>query len=431
MTRELLAVLAEGLVASSAAIVFVLLLRGAWQRRFGAAALPLLWALVPASLLAVALPARIEPVSVEPVRFAASSATVADAAAPVTDLPAAAGDWLIALWLFGSAVSGIHFLRLQRRFRHRLGPMRDRGDGVRVAAASALSPAVLGLLRPRIVVPADFERRFDSEQQALILAHERSHLRRGDLFANAAATVLRTVYWFNPLIHFAATRMRHDHELASDAEVLRLHPHARRRYAETLLNAQLAVPGLPVGCLWQSSHPLKERIIMLKHPAPSRFNRRASLAMGLGLSLAVSALAWAAQPPRLATAEGSTSAAPATAQGDTDASYRSLAPPRYPKAALESRQGGRLLLDVTISAEGEPVDVTVAHTDQPGVFDAAAIAAVRGWRFNPATRDGKAVGSRVQVPICFALDEIQTDCPGPDAALDGIHIRQPAADPAA
>jgi len=432
MMRELLWLLAEGLVASSAAIMIVLLLRGAWRRAFGAASLPLLWALVPASLLAVALPAPVEPIAAEPVRFAASSTTSVDSAAPRVDVSAAAQDWLLALWLLGSAASGIHFLRLQRRFRQRLGPTRDRGDGVRIAAATDLGPAVLGLLRPRIVVPADFERRFDREQQALILAHERSHLRRGDLFANAAATALRTIYWFNPLIHLAATRMRHDHELASDAEVLRRHPQARRRYAETLLNAQLAVPGLPVGCLWQSSHPLKERITMLKQTPYPRYRIIAGLVTGLALTLGVSALAWSVQPARHSEGEKSAEPVPrliTPGTADSGPTYNALKPPRYPKEAIEAAQSGRLVLEVDIDAEGRPTDVSVASSTNPGVFDATAIAAVKGWKFNPAVKDGKPVASRVQVPVCFSLTD-ESDCPAPAAALDGIYIRQPDSPPA-
>lgn len=262
MTGELLSFLVEGLLASSVAALLVLALRCHWAHWFGAAQLRLLWILLPAALLAVALPAPERDIGGggSYIQFVLSPAAT-------PNLPAAASasgtSWreiAVGAWLLGSLATGFFFARQQRRFYQQAGSMRDRGDGIFIAQSSTVGPAVLGLLRPRIVLPADFSERFSTEQQALILAHERSHLRGGDLFANALATLLRSIYWFNPLMHVAARRMRHDHELASDAEVLRGHPNARRRYADTLLNAQLAVPGLPVGCLWQSSHPLKEKI---------------------------------------------------------------------------------------------------------------------------------------------------------------------------
>ena len=318
MSAELLTLLFEGLCASTAAIVLVLLLRRPWRAGFGAGSGPLLWAIVPLALLAVLLPA--------PVQVLPAQAFVAEAASIAPSLPAspAAIDYAhvrtlgLLLWAAGSIISAVFFVLQQRRFRRDLGALRDAGDGVRFASSTALGPAVIGLLRPRIVLPADFHDRYTPDQQALILTHERSHLQRGDLFANALATALRAIYWFNPLVHHAAGRMRHDHELASDAAVLRQHPHARRRYADALLNTQLAVPGLPVGCMWQSSHPLKERIMMIQHPVPQRWRRLAGSALGLSLSIGVACAAWAAQPARIQLAAG---AVAGTATSNTTATH--------------------------------------------------------------------------------------------------------------
>lgn len=425
MAAELLAMLVEGLAASSMAILLVLALRAPWRRAFGAALLPLLWLLVPAALLAMALPAPVERIVEAPAQLAAvGGAAVATASVEAT-IARDASMPLLALWLLGSLACAAHFIGQQRRFRRLLGPLRERADGHCAASSSVVGPAVLGLLRPRIVLPADFEQRFDAEQQALILAHEHSHLRRGDLVASAIATALRCVYWFNPLVHLGAARLRQDHELAADAEVLQRHPHARRRYADTLLNVQLAVPGLPVGCLWQSSHPLKERILMLKQPAVPRFNPLTGAVVGIALAVGISALAWAGQPARPAAAS-EPDAATARADGNVDpVSYRRIARPKYPQAAVDAGQSGKVLLEVLVGVDGSPLEIQVAEASAPGVFDEAAIASVRNWQFNPAVKDGKAVESRVLVPICYATEETSNDCPGPDAvdALDGIYTR--------
>src|SRR4029077_12446784 len=154
-------------------------------------------------------------------------------------------------------------------------------------------PALVGAIRPRIVLPADFEQRYDGRERELILAHERTHRARGDAQANALAALLRCVFWFNPLVYFAASRFRFDQELACDAAVISRFPEARRSYADAMLKTQLAVLGLPVGCHWQSSHPLKERIAMLKKPLPGR--TRAALGAGIAVALTISGTysAWA------------------------------------------------------------------------------------------------------------------------------------------
>jgi beta-lactamase regulating signal transducer with metallopeptidase domain len=111
---------------------------------------------------------------------------------------------------------------------------------LRQADAVAGLPAAIGLLRPIIVVPSDFEQRYSDEQQALMRTHEREHIARGDLALNAIVALLRCVYWFNPLLHYAVRHYRHDQELSCDQRVIRRHPQARRAYGEAMLKTLLA-----------------------------------------------------------------------------------------------------------------------------------------------------------------------------------------------
>lgn len=429
MNPEVLSFLLEGLVASSAACLVVLLVRQPWRRVFGSSSVPLLWALIPAALLAVALPAPVDAPMV--LQWAGTtSQNLPPLQVIAGDAYAAGSRWqlLSVLWLLGALLSAVHFALQQRRFLAKLGRLQAVGDGVLLGSSPEHGPAVVGLLRPRIILPSDFETRFGPVERKLILAHERSHLRRGDIVANALATLLRTLYWFNPLMHVAAARMRHDHELASDADVIAQYPHARRRYADTLLNAQLAVPGLPVGCLWQSSHPLKERITMLNRLSSSQ--RKGGAALAVFALLSLSALAWAAQPQSAAADSRADELSHPTSDANTpskpspEVSYARLKPPRYPAEAIESGQSGSVLLKVLVGSDGTPQQVEVEAATNPGVFDAAAIAAVENWKFNPANREGSAVESWVRVPICFSLDE-QSSCEKWPDALDGIWTMKP------
>jgi TonB family protein len=156
-------------------------------------------------------------------------------------------------------------------------------------------PAVVGVLAPRIVLPRDFERRYGPEQRALMLAHEHAHRERGDTAWNALAALLQGLFWFNPLFHFAASRFRHDQELACDERVLAACPGSRRTYGEAMLATQLAAQPSPLGCHWGITHPLKERIEMLKRPLPNRTLRRAGLTLIAAFILGAGFAAWAAQ----------------------------------------------------------------------------------------------------------------------------------------
>jgi beta-lactamase regulating signal transducer with metallopeptidase domain len=138
-----------------------------------------------------------------------------------------------------------------------------------------------------------------------------AHLRRGDIHAQLLATGLRCLFWFNPLLHYAARMFRFDQELACDATVLAAFPRGRGRYGSAMLKTQLAGFGLPVGCHWQSSHPLKERIEMLKQPLPARMRKRTGAAMVAVLMCAGTWAAWAAQPAQPAQAARAPQAAKA------------------------------------------------------------------------------------------------------------------------
>jgi bla regulator protein BlaR1 len=105
------------------------------------------------------------------------------------------------------------------------------------------SPAVTGLLRPLLLLPAGFPRGFSDAEARLILLHEFTHVKRRDLPVNWLVCVLHSMHWFNPLLWFAFARMREDRELACDAQVLSLGKTDRRAdYGHALLKLQLCAP---------------------------------------------------------------------------------------------------------------------------------------------------------------------------------------------
>ena len=297
MANEMLDILLRLACASTLAVFAALLLRVPLRERFGAHVAYLIWMLVPVSMVVALLPAptivgppELLPAPLTPLGPALVSASMA------TSSPIDFSSWALAGWLIGAALCGVALVSQQRRFVRRLGKLVAAGERVWRANGIASCPALVGAWQPRIVVPADFESRYNDTERALILAHERMHAARGDAQVNLLVAALRCLFWFNPLLHFAASRFRFDQELACDAAVITRFPEARRSYADAMLKTQLADVGLPVGCHWQSSHPLKERIFMLKKTLPSRPRRLAGMTLALVLVTAGAAAGWAAQP---------------------------------------------------------------------------------------------------------------------------------------
>jgi bla regulator protein BlaR1 len=297
MIVELFRALAEATIAFTLAVAIVLSVRRPLLARLGASVVYAAWLLVPVALLAVLLPAP-EGVAermmtligeTQPVPIAIDT-TITPALTPL--------HMLLGGWALGACVMLVMLWRQQLAFRHAIRGAHHRADGLHESPTTAGLPAVIGLLRPRIVVPVDFDARYDEAERELILCHEHIHIRRLDLPANAAVALLRAVFWFNPLAHFAAARFRRDQELACDEQVIARHPHQRRAYANAMLKTHIAGTPLPAGCHWQDSTPLKERIAMLKLHAPGPGRTLLGAILLAALSLSGGYATWAAQPPR-------------------------------------------------------------------------------------------------------------------------------------
>ena len=317
-----LALLGRVSLGFSLGLVWVLLLRRRLRAWLGAQGQYSLWALPPLMALAVAAAPGVaaQATGTEALQLPAVVMVLQAWSAP------ARGAWqLVQAWLAGIQPLAVQLLlgwalgvlglgfwagAQHRVYRRRLRP----GPGLWWAPAGS-SPALLGCWRPRLVLPSDFAQRFSAEERSLVLAHEQGHAARHDNALRALALGLAALQWFNPLVWLALPRLRQDQELACDAQVLARRPEAWPVYAQALLKAQglsSAVP--PLATAWQSTHPLIERIAMLKKMnslsvarSSSRLHRHGGLA--LALSLAVASLGVSAALSSGSQAEGKPAAA--------------------------------------------------------------------------------------------------------------------------
>ena len=262
---------------TTVAALSVTLLRVPLRGTLGARAAYWLWLILPASALAVALP-RVKETPASPATviawdvFGWTWARIADLIALI-HLSGPVSAVVCAVWALGAGAALAVMVRRQRSFVRSLGTLVPSPDGTWRGRGVA-EPLLLGALRPRVLVPLDFEQRYGTEERAFVLAHERAHMHRGDTLANAFGAVWLCVFWFNPVMFWVIRLLRLDQDLACDAAVLvAVGRGSRGRYAEALLKTQLAgertLP-LPLACHWRSVHPLRRRIAALRGPVAGR-----------------------------------------------------------------------------------------------------------------------------------------------------------------
>jgi beta-lactamase regulating signal transducer with metallopeptidase domain len=319
MAHDLIELVARANLVLAAAIVFVFLLRAPVRDWFGARVAYALWLIPPVAASMCFLPPRTLIVStpalspepstgLDAFSFAAPAAPLL----PYSPTPLLASFdpqlALAAIWI-GVALIWLVVLALrQRRFVASLGELAERNDlgrGVFTAQAKGQGPALIGLLQPRIVTPADFDERYTEEERAIMLAHERAHLRQGDPLVNAAAAFLQCLCWFNPFVHAGIRALRIDQELACDAFVLASSRAPRRSYAQALIKTHIAREPAPLGCAWPpvSLDAMKERIAMLKRNLPSRTQTLLGASAIALVGVFACAAAWSAQPPNVVAAQ--------------------------------------------------------------------------------------------------------------------------------
>jgi protein TonB len=77
--------------------------------------------------------------------------------------------------------------------------------------------------------------------------------------------------------------------------------------------------------------------------------------------------------------------------------------PRYPSRAEARGIEGWVRLEITVSPTGTVREARVVDASPKGVFDRAALEAVRQWRFKPAFREGRAVEQQAEQTVRFRL----------------------------
>ncbi|HEV3121781.1 MAG TPA: M56 family metallopeptidase, partial [Isosphaeraceae bacterium] len=273
---------------------------------------------------------------------------------PVTGLvpPKTTSSWRVrpwaavaGLWLAGTVlyviVTGVRLLRFEslarqarvapdelrvrvEKLANQLGMARAPLVGLVAGRIAPLLWAVFG--RPRLLLPEQLWARLDCDQRDALLLHELAHLRRRDHWVRLLELLVRSLYWWHPVVWWAGARLRQFEEECCDAWVVHARPGSVRSYATALVETldflaeargSVPVAASGLGHFWS----LKRRLAMiLDATTPPALSGLARLAvLGLAALLLPLSPTWA-QPPATTPADADAQAPaprPATPAADT------------------------------------------------------------------------------------------------------------------
>ncbi len=196
----------------------------------------------PAPVWQAPRPAGTAPLPAGPTRDAGPSIAASEEPSPPAIISAAselpASTWVLIVWGLGAAgvllpllIGTVGIRRIACKARHitdadtlalkdRLcAEMAIRPPVLLLESERSLIPVTWGLLWPVVLLPRQV-RHWPAERLRMVLLHELAHVRRKDCFVQLLVQLARAVYWFNPLVWWAARKLRIQRERACDDLVL-------------------------------------------------------------------------------------------------------------------------------------------------------------------------------------------------------------------
>jgi TonB family protein len=239
-----------------------------------------------------------------------------------------------------------------------------------------------------IVVPAGYE------NWAAVVAHERAHIERWDVWTAVVARIACAIYWFHPLVWWAASRMRLEADRACDDSVLR-DGFGDTGYAENLVQIAKSFgrSELAPGLLDRSQLELRVRHILSAGVDRRRLSA-AALCLGVLASIAVVAPLAALSREDVKIYRLTKDMTPPKVLFKVD--------PEYTAHAKAAKLRGTVLLAVVVGSDGKAHDIQVLRSLDSGL-DAQAVAAIRKWKFQPGMKENAAVNTRATIEVNFRL----------------------------
>jgi uncharacterized protein (TIGR03435 family) len=150
-------------------------------------------------------------------------------------VPSAWLSWVTVAWMAGAVVFCMRLMggclvaeQLRRRqVRPAPGPWQQAFDGLRarlrmsqpvrlLVSGLVQAPAVVGLLRPVVLLPVGLLTGLPPEQIEALLLHELAHIRRYDYLVNALQSMVEALLFYHPAVWWVSGHMRSERELCYD-----------------------------------------------------------------------------------------------------------------------------------------------------------------------------------------------------------------------
>ena len=225
--------------------------------------------------------------------------------------------WVAAAWMTGVVIFSLRLLggwmiaeRLRRRrVRSAPGPWQETFETLRAQLRVARrvrllvsglvhAPAVVGLLRPVVLVPVSALAGLPAEQMEALLLHELAHIRRYDHFVNALQNMVEALLFYHPAVWWVSGHMRVERELCCDDVVVAVTGDAKS-YARALAEVGAAEHAHYHAAIASTGGSLAYRVARLLGvpQPPSRTHSLAAVAAVAAL-IAITAIAVAGQTTR-------------------------------------------------------------------------------------------------------------------------------------
>ncbi len=147
--------------------------------------------------------------------------------------------WMNWLYLCVVFILGVRLVYERRRLKKLIAGMEKRnlGDTTVYVTQMPVTPSTIGVLRPKIIIPALMWKEYDQKELQTILLHEKMHIRSGHLLFYFLWDVLRVLLWVNPLLSIGTKLLREDMEEICDWATMQRSRQKAYSYGQLLLKS--------------------------------------------------------------------------------------------------------------------------------------------------------------------------------------------------
>jgi TonB family protein len=258
-----------------------------------------------------------------------------------------------------------------------------------------MEPGLVGIFRPVLLLPQGILERLSPAELRAVIAHETCHLRRRDNLWAALHMLVQAIFWFFPPVWWLGARLMAERERACD-EVVLAAGNDPQTYAESILKVCKFYMQSPLACaagIAGANLNIRMETIM-ENRMPVRLNgvRKFLLGSVTGAMVLVPLAAGVFWSPGVAVAADAACAPVAVA-----ATHRV---PPYPVESAKAQETGQVLLNVTVTRDGNASAAKVAKSSGFARLDDAAASYVRQYYSWQPLACGPA---RTQVKVVYNL----------------------------